>query len=530
MNNTIKHSLLILALSTLTAGASTAQSNRIMNQQQGAAGSRHGISISRAGDFNNDGRADYVVGADLDTTAGVDAGRVTVVSGASNQILAAVSGQGSYFTCTFPGTLSGDRLGNAVGAAGDVNGDGFDDVIVGAPFASRVQGGTCRVNSLGEVQVLAGPSGTSILTLTGTSAFNLFGAAVAGAGDLTGNGNINILVGQLNRVTVFDAVTGAVVRTHNNVLGLAVSSAGDFDGDGDPDYACSAPNGRVRVFDGMSGAQVATWTGFDNRYGEVLSLVGDIDGDGESELAVSSPFALGGLGLVEVRDNSNVLAVYTGLNAGENMGLKLGAGEDVDGDGVPDVVATGTAGPIRVLNGATGTMLRSIPFVAPTGQFSSVDVIGDADGNGIADIAAGNTGTVRSWIYSGGPDLSLVSVGAPCGTVATLPSLTVTGTPTPGANIVFNVVGGPVFRPGALLIGADIPGGTLIGAGPCRLFTTGFINVPFTTNVAGSWNSGNVLLPSDFALVGFPLTAQAATLSTSTSFEVTNAVQIAIGW
>ena len=170
----------------------------------GAAADDHsGHSVSNAGDINGDGFADLIVGADR---ANSSSGASYVVFGhggpfAANLNLGALDGMNGF---TLPGQASGDFGGNSVSGAGDVNGDGFDDLIVGAPGADP------NGSSSGASYVVFGHAGAFAATLDlgaldGTNGFklpgvagnNLSGYSVSAAGDVNGDGFADVIVGAI---------------------------------------------------------------------------------------------------------------------------------------------------------------------------------------------------------------------------------------------------------------------------------------------------------------------------------------------
>ena len=134
------------------------------------------------GDVNGDGKADFIVGARLDDPAGggTRAGSAYVFSGADGSLLYQVSGD-----------TANDAFGHSVSMAGDVNGDGRADFIVGAPFDDPAGGGT----DAGSAYVFSGADGSLLYQVTGDSTGDQFGWSVSGAGDVNGDGKADFIVG-----------------------------------------------------------------------------------------------------------------------------------------------------------------------------------------------------------------------------------------------------------------------------------------------------------------------------------------------
>lgn len=198
-----------------------------------------GTTLAAPGDTDKDGVQDLAVGAPFADPAGEASGRVWVISGATGADL---------FTAS--GAAVGEKAGLGLSAAGDVDGDGYADLAVGAPFAKK--GGTARY---GRVDVFSGRSGQAIRTWLGDSIDDRFGWSVAAAGDVDGDGAGDVSVGapwadaggrRSGTVVVLSGLDGAALTAlHGDAagmeLGTSVSAAGDLDGDGCSEVLAGAP-------------------------------------------------------------------------------------------------------------------------------------------------------------------------------------------------------------------------------------------------------------------------------------------------
>src|SRR5690349_3398839 len=227
-----------LALFAACAASSAARAQTTVYAFDGdAAGEQFGCSVAAAGDVDHDGRPDFIVGAWRAGDNGVDAGKARVFSGADGAILA-----------TFLGDSPGDHFGISVSGAGDVDRDGFDDVVVGAD--SDDNHGT----SSGSARVLSVHTGAVLYTFDGDSPLEDFGRCVRAAGDVDADGWPDILVGACHdddhgidsgSVSVLSGRDGT--RLHfllgdapDDHLGWSVAGLGDVDGDGHADVAAGA--------------------------------------------------------------------------------------------------------------------------------------------------------------------------------------------------------------------------------------------------------------------------------------------------
>jgi hypothetical protein len=317
------------------------------------------------------------------------------------------------------GGAAGGWFGQSVDGAGDVDGDGADDVIVGAPLGTPPEG---------SAHVVSGRTGAYLWSWTGDAPGDRFGYAVCGAGDVDADGVPDLAVGApladgggtfAGRVRVFSGADGAVLHTFDGAawdqLGFSLGAVGDLDGDGRDDLAVGAPladgtafnSGSAYVFSGASGAALYVLHGAaaGDRLGSVVRGAGDVNADGTPDLVVGIPaadVAAIDSGAVEVRsgvDGALLLAV-SGTKAGEFLEVGAGAG-DVDRDGYADVLvgspaADGTgpeSGLARLVSGRTGLELRTFSGRATRDWFgAAVAAAGDTDGDGRPDLVIGAPG------------------------------------------------------------------------------------------------------------------------------------------
>ena len=337
---------------------------------------------------------------------------------------------------TYAGEHLRDQFGYAAHAAGDVTGDGFDDFLVGANVSDAAAPGG------GSVSFFAGGAEVAVSPLhvvAGSVPNENCGAAIGGGGDLNGDGYDDWVAGApglgasgdaAGRVYVFfggpafdfvpDRIIDGVVA--GGQFGAAVLVGCDLDGDGEGDLVIGAPragNGEIHIYRGgtsfleAGAARVVHARAGDNRFGKSLARLADIDGNGCEELLVGSPRssqAATWAGAVILYRGTAALdtipdLVFLGENAGDEFGTSLAADADLDGDGRDDILV---GAPLANLSGSTdagraylfsgGSELDEIIDLRFDGngagsRFGSAVTSGfDWDGDGRADVAIGAPG------------------------------------------------------------------------------------------------------------------------------------------
>lgn len=333
--------------------------------------------------FNNNPPAIIVGSPSASLGAVKDAGKVTFLSYPQGEELLQVFGSAAE-----------DELGVALDAGFDLNGDGWSDILAGAPSAQV--GSAIRA---GYIRVLSGLDGSTLLQVDNTEAEAQFGWSVSWAGDLNGDLVPDFLVGapqaspgaQVSAGSVFaySGATGTLLysldgENADDAFGYAVKMIGDVDGDGIPDFAVGAPfaspagldqAGIVYVHSGAGGALLYKIEGTEINAGLGFSIgaMGDVNGDGIPDILVGAPDSSPG-GLTEAGSayifsglDGSLLQQFSGTSSAEETGIAVSAIGNFDNDGLPDVALgapsfsfnnTRFAGKVYLVSSSTGQVLH----------------------------------------------------------------------------------------------------------------------------------------------------------------------------
>lgn len=353
-----------------------------------APGDIFGNSVSGAGDVDKDGYADLIVGAPGNDSSGINHGRAYLYSGKTGELL-----------FTFADPVAVDGVGWSVSGAGDVDNDTYDDVIVGAPFHIFGRG----QNHGGRAYVYSGRTGALLLTLFGQDGFEQqFGVSVSGAGDVNNDSHDDVIVGSWgNRAYVFSGKTGKLLHTFDgegtlDKLGWSVSGAGDVNNDGYDDLIVGATRndaggnnaGRAYVYSGQLGTLLFTFTGetAGDNFGWSVSGCGDYNDDGFVDLIVGAQGNDAGgsdAGRVYVYSgfSGELINTITGESAGDWFGCSVSGAGDVNNDGVAEVFVGARQ------NDAGGDNSGRAYVYSVISSCGCCNTPGDATGNGEVTIA-----------------------------------------------------------------------------------------------------------------------------------------------
>jgi hypothetical protein len=415
-----------------------------------------GWSASSAGDVNGDGFMDLIVGSPYEDNGQVDEGRAFLYIGSA-------SGLSATPVWSFESNIPNAYLGTSVAIAGDINGDGFADVVIGAPHAGSGMRGAVYVFYGSSTGLSAQPA----WSVEGPQSFGGFGQSVASAGDVNGDGFADIIVGIPSRSNgqvsegsayVYYGSARGLASTpqwiaESNVVsalfGTSVAAAGDINHDGFGDVLIGAPQesrgvsgeGRAYLFlGGVRGlATTPVWSATggvkSGQFGISVAGAGDVNGDGFSDILVghhnyNDSAARGGravlfLGSATGPSTTPSWSMIPQAKHQAQFGYSLASAGDLNGDGYGDVIigARGYQPTVRQATGGAFVYLGSPQGLGSCASWwatsnqagsifgASVGAAGDVNGDGRSDLLVGApySSLAKTW---GGTEFVYLNLGA----------------------------------------------------------------------------------------------------------------------
>ncbi len=419
--------IVVISLLSVSIGLSTANPAPDWTAEGNQAYARFGWAVSTAGDVNGDGFDDVIVGAPYYSNDERQEGRVVVYYGSA-------MGLNHIPDWTAEGGQAGAEFGWSVGTAGDVNGDGFADVIVGAKGYDK--GKKHQGRGLVYYGSSKGLSATPDWIVKGEQGTTCFGCSVNTAGDVNGDGFDDVIIGAhtctdtAGRAFVYHGSTDGLSSTPDWIASgdrmmawsaCLVGTVGDVNGDGFDDviigiHKCVKARGKtVVIYHGSATGLEPTpaWSAdeiqFWGRFGLAVDSAGDVNGDGYADVIVGAPGKCGaGIGCVYVYHGS-----ATGLSTNPSwtidhdpaesyFGWSVNSIGDVNDDGYADIIIGAILDDNDRKNEGTAFIYHgSVAGVNPTPVCTlegdqidayfgvSVSTAGDVNGDGFADIIVG---------------------------------------------------------------------------------------------------------------------------------------------
>ncbi|MEM7205364.1 MAG: VCBS repeat-containing protein [Planctomycetota bacterium] len=461
-----------------------------------------GEAVCVPGDMGGDGGADFVVGTAFGNA-------IRIYSGVDGRLLDEVTGS------------STEHIGHAIAAVGDTDADGRPD------FAYSIK------RRFGAVVIVSGRTLQPRRIIDPPVGGRNFGRTVAGAGDIDGDGHDDLMVAfdRLGSSTpVIETYSGkdGTFIARGLFDFRSFGGVGDVDGDGASDQAYVTAS-QIDVFSGRTRAPIVTIR-LAAGFGAGVAAA-DLDGDGVRDLVVGAPGGPSSPGEVLVFKSftSNLMMRVAGVQAGVEFGHDV-AVADFDGDGRDDLIASapatgltghpGYAEAIAFDGTPTGRVLATVAGSLGGERFGFALDVGDVNADGRPDLVVGspkasevvrNAGRVTALVNTSAIDPGRVlGFGASCaGSLGRRSRMAVAGLPVVGGTFDLTVRAAPIGEPAVALFGAGRSSTPLdpLGMPGCTLLTAPLATLIAQTDIFGQARRA-LPVPPRPVLVGGSIAAQ----------------------
>ncbi|MCF2519681.1 FG-GAP-like repeat-containing protein [Dyadobacter sp. CY351] len=431
-----------VTIDPIVVNGNPANANSVLESNQ--AGAQAGYAVSSAGDVNGDGYSDVIVGAPFFDKGENNEGAAFIYHGSA-------SGIAVNATITLEGNQNEAQFGISAASAGDINKDGFSDIIIGAPFYGKGE------NKEGVAMVFYGSalgikSNGTILEVNQADA--KFGRAVEGLGDVNGDGYSDVIVG----APMYDkgqADEGAGFIYHGSANGISpaaaivleadqagaqygysLAGAGDVNGDGYNDVIIGAyayDNGQTNegaafIYHGSGigvGKNAAIFfesNQINAQFGWAVATAGDVNGDGYSDIIIGSYLydygqANEGAAFIYQGSAQGIKAGAIRLESNQaeaRLGISVACAGDVNGDGYSDIMigiwqydkGESNEGAVVVHHGSANGIISTAASTLESNQADAglgwaAKSAGDVNGDGYSDIITGANGFDKGQVDEG---------------------------------------------------------------------------------------------------------------------------------
>lgn len=343
---------------------------------EGSLGGSMGETLAALGDVSGDGVPDVAAGEPDGDPHGISsAGIVHVLSGDTGAVIRHIYGTRYY-----------ERVGDAMDAIPDLDGDGFNDLLIGD---SKIYEGSPRY---GRVRAVSTSDGSNIFTIQDSSPDTGFGSGVWSTPDIDGNGKDDFAVGSFNtsyeRLALYSGETQLPLWSEPIGIPGRLASVDDMNNDNVPDLVAARfafiplYQGEMDLIDGATGAIIDSFVSGLSGFSSIASP-GDLNNDGKPELLTAlfgtngaqDPYAV----MYSLPDVSTLYTI-TNPSGGDYLGSQVGVAGDIDGDGLDDYILSSLSRLMVYAGDGSGPIFDEnvqLPMAGASSVAGFVDLTGD---------------------------------------------------------------------------------------------------------------------------------------------------------